>query len=198
VSLAAVFVLSTRLFAIDPSRSDDLHVLRLGALHNLLRVVGLVSHKSLDYQSIEQPGHRFKSCRYPRGQYKAQRLAQGVANIINFGIEHFACDAYDLQAAGLAPLCPGLVRPASGRVDHHFAQVGLLHVLEKTVEIAFASPVGVTLVYRAPLVQPLRQVAPSGTCASHPQPCIEILPLRLGGATFAVAWAARYAGIAHR
>ena len=121
----------------------------------------------------------------PWGQHKAQRVAQCVADGVNLGIEGPARDADGLRAAGLAGACRSLMRPAAGRIDHHLFHVGLLHALEKALEVPFAAPLGVALVHHAPFAQPLRQVAPGRARAGHPQQGKEKRPVRPARATFA-------------
>ena len=103
--LVAVPVQNALLFAVDFGRDDDLHALRLGALDNLVRVVGLVSQKSLRRQPIEQLGHRFGVVLLSRRQHKAQRVAQGVTDSVNFCVEPSARDADGLWATGFSRPC---------------------------------------------------------------------------------------------
>ena len=45
------------------------------------------------------------------------------------------------------------MRPATGRIHHHLFHVGLLHALEKALEMAFGAPIRITLVHHAPFAQ---------------------------------------------
>ena len=104
--LVAVRVQGARvLFAVDPARDDDLHPTLFGCLDNLVRVVRLVSQKRLGLQPIEQLGHRFGVVALPGGQHKAQRVAQGVAYSVDFGVEPTARDADGLRSAGFSRPC---------------------------------------------------------------------------------------------
>jgi len=167
--LVAVRVQDARvLFAVDPARDDDLHATLLCCLNNLVTVVGFVSQKCLGLQPIEQLGHRFGVVALPGGQHKAQRVAQGVAHSVDFGIEPAARDADGLRTAGFSRPCRGLVRTAARRVHHHLFHVGLLHTLEETLEMAFFAPIRIALVHHVPCAQPLGQVAPGRARAGHP------------------------------
>ena len=154
-SLVATPVQSALLFAVDFGGDDDLYALRLGALDNLVRVVSFVSQKSLRRQSIEQLGHRFGVVPLPGSQHKAQRVAQGVADGVDFGITPAARDADGLRTATLARACRRLVRPAARRVHHHLMRVGLLYALQKALEVALVAPVRIALVHRVRLAQSL-------------------------------------------
>lgn len=184
--LVAVLVQDTRLFAVDLGGDDDLHAEFLGALDNLVRVVGLVSQKSFGLQPIEQFRDRFGVVPLSRGQHKAQRVGQGVADGVDFGVKPAARDADSLGATCFSGACRGLMRPAARRVHHHFFQVGLLlNALEKTFEVPLVAPIGVALVNHIPFPQLLGQVAPGGARAGHPQQGIEKRPVRPSGATLA-------------
>ena len=111
--LVAVLVEDPRLFVVNPVADDDLHALRLGTLDYLVRVVGLVSQKRFGRQSIQQFGHRLGVVALARGQHKAQRVAQGVAEGVNFDVEPAARDADGLWSACFSRVCRGLARPGS-------------------------------------------------------------------------------------
>ena len=81
-----------------------MHATLLCRLDNLVRVVCLVSQKRLGLQPIEQFGQRFGVVALPCCQHKTQRIAQGVADGVDFSVEPAARDADSLRAAGFA--CP--------------------------------------------------------------------------------------------
>ena len=73
------------------------------------------------------------------GQHKTQRVAQGIADGVDFGVQPCARDADGLWAADFAGACRRL-RPAARRVHHHLLQVGLLHALKNAFEMVFLHP----------------------------------------------------------
>ena len=82
-----MLVQDTRLFAVDSARDDDVHALGLGTLDDLVRVIGFVCQQRLGLQPTRQLGHRLGVMPLTRGQYKAQWIAQCIAQSVDFGIE---------------------------------------------------------------------------------------------------------------
>ena len=119
------------LFAVAPAGDDDLHALTLCSLDILVVVICLVSQQRLGLQarpSVQPPvgshGVALQSAQNAAGCLGASHTAWVL------GIEAPTRDDDGLRTAGFSRPCRGLVRPAAGRIHHHFLHVGLLHALE--------------------------------------------------------------------
>jgi hypothetical protein len=101
----------------------------------------LCGQERLGLQPIEQFRHWLRVVALPGSQYKAQRVAQGVAHGMDFGVQATARYADGLRTAAFSCTCRGLVRLVAGRIHHLLLHVGLLYTMEKAREMAFFAPI---------------------------------------------------------
>ena len=106
-SFVALFVQGAWMLAIRFAGNDHSHALALCSAHDFIGVIGFVGDERPGGNALEQFSCRLAVVSLTRRQYKPHRVAMGVTQGMNFGIQAATGDANGLLASNYsAPPCP--------------------------------------------------------------------------------------------